>query len=554
MWTPINTLASAIGAHIGFHPNRHGFTPFDIKKGGYEGVQNAKAVLGAAGDIGLGLSPLPSLLTDNRLVALYGESFKLGRNGFNESQSSKNPTGGWLFNSISLGGTNSVYGLIPNGKFPYRNEDTRDEKIVYKPNIIVERDRTKYYKTKYSPYTIFNQYGRESEAGIIIKADNKNSTDQQANHPIKSPKKAGKISDTERLFGLFKKLQPGASDDSKYAFGGGGIPKEDDNGATLIARNALGQDIGYTRDAGETITQYETIAYGNLPDRVAGDVEFHDFRSLLTETPDDPKTNESKRAKNANYKEHNINKRVGFGDTGRVANGEDRIRWWNTSPKSEGFLNRFDKVNAAEVGAAEVNDLVHLWFRADGGQKVQFRGTVSGITDTFAPSWNAVKYNGRADQAYNYSTFERSLSFSFKVMATSRVEMKPIWNKLSYLSTMTMPKYGGDSGYQGTLIYFRLGSLYNNKLAFIESLTYSISDEVAWEISPKGTDNPLGEIPKMVDVSIGLKILGNSRPAVGESSGVYEANFLTKSEELRAEEQSEQLEDSFEDTEQEAEL
>ena len=565
MWTPINTLASAIGAHIGFHPNRHGFTPFDIKKGGYEGVQNAKAVLGAAGDIGLGLSPLPSLLTDNRLVALYGESFKLGRNGFNESQSSKNPTGGWLFNSISLGGTNSVYGLIPNGKFPYRNEDTRDKTIVTKPNIIVERDRTIYYKTKYSPYTIFNQYGRESEAGIIIKAPN--STDQQANHLINSPSEDDQIFDTERLSGLFKYGQPGKSDDSIYAFGGGGIPKEDVKGATLIARNALGQDIGYTRDAGETIRSYETIAYGNIPNRVAGETSDIDFRSLLTgnendrslgNSKDDPKIDTTK----------NIATRVGFQNPGAIGISENRTDWGNTDSTANGFLNRFDKVNAAEQGADVEADLVHLWFQipktttrktkqVDSGKvddpktkgideskkykfiesdadfkdrlaevikegRVQFRGTVSGITDTFSPSWNAIKYNGRADQAYQYSTFERSLSFSFKVYATSRSEMKPIYKKLAYLASMTMPQYGGSHGYNGALIRFRLGDLFRNRQAFIESLSYSMSDDTPWDIDID-KDNPLGELPMGIDVSIGLKILG-SKPHVG--ARVYDASFM----------------------------
>ena len=161
-----------------------------------------------------------------------------------------------------------------------------------------------------------------------------------------------------------------------------------------------------------------------------------------------------------------------------------------------------------------------MWFQADGGQKVQFRGTAKGITETFSPSWDSVKYNGRADQAYKYTTFERSVSFNFQAYATSRIEMKPMWKKLQYLSTMTMPQYGGEDGYQGTLITFRLGSLYNGKLAFIESLSYTMSDETPWEISMLDSENPLGELPMGVDISIGLKILGSNRPQL--ASAVYD--------------------------------
>ena len=219
-----------------------------------------------------------------------------------------------------------------------------------------------------------------------------------------------------------------------------------------------------------------------------------------------------------------LDTRVNFGNPGRrVPSGgiliENRVDWANTDPKNKEFLNRFDKVNASEVGAKEeVNDLIHLWFKAEGGSRVQFRGTVAGITDTFSPSWDSVKYNGRADQAYQYKTFERSLSFTFKVYATSRIEMMPIYKKLSYLASMTMPQYHGSVGYNGTLLKFRLGSLFQNHLAFIESLSYSMSDETPWDIA---LDNKVGELPMGIDVSIGLKILpktGTQVPKLGSKN------------------------------------
>jgi len=83
--------------------------------------------------------------------------------------------------------------------------------------------------------------------------------------------------------------------------------------------------------------------------------------------------------------------------------------------------------------------------------------------------------------------------------------MMPIYKKLSQLSKMTMPVYNGDPGYSGQLIKFRLGSLFNERQAFIESLSYSMSDEAPWDLA---LDNKVGELPMGIDVSIGLKILG----------------------------------------------
>ena len=254
----------------------------------------------------------------------------------------------------------------------------------------------------------------------------------------------------------------------------------------------------------DLIKSYETVAYGNTPTRrVTG---FNDFRENLN-------TDYGKKIytkQNNDYSTQNINARVNFNDPGKV--GVDRSKWSNLDKTQN--ENRYDIVNAANIGES-YNDLVHFWVRPSGGSIIQFRGTVSGVTETFSPSWTDIKYNGRADTGKKYESFGRTVSFNFRVAATSRVEMKPIWQKLQRLATMTMPQYGGSNGYKGTLVRFRLGQLYFGKLAFIDSLSYTISDEASWEISPLGTTDSIGELPKVIDVSIGFTILDDITPRYG---------------------------------------
>jgi len=88
---------------------------------------------------------------------------------------------------------------------------------------------------------------------------------------------------------------------------------------------------------------------------------------------------------------------------------------------------------------------------------------------------------------------------------------------LGRLASMTMPTYGDSAGYQGSIIKFRLGNLYVDELAYIDSLSYSMSDEAPWDISLKGSDNFIGELPMGIDVSITLKILGKEQPKYGMS-------------------------------------
>jgi hypothetical protein len=76
---------------------------------------------------------------------------------------------------------------------------------------------------------------------------------------------------------------------------------------------------------------------------------------------------------------------------------------------------------------------------------------------------------------------------------------------------MTMPKYG-TNGYQGILMDFTLGSMYVDQLTFIDSLSYTYSDEVPWDIDMGAS---MG-----VDVSIGLKLLANEKPKY--SNKVYD--------------------------------
>ena len=161
-----------------------------------------------------------------------------------------------------------------------------------------------------------------------------------------------------------------------------------------------------------------------------------------------------------------------------------------------------------------VNDFVHMFFawdndagRQDSKSIVQFRSTISGLTETLSPTWNGIKYPGRADKSYMYEEFERTLSFNFKVYAESRGEFEIIWRKLNELQQMTYPSVGRGT-YTGTICYFRLGHLYGNGInghpSLITSLTYTFPDDLGWETNQDGT---LFEAPLGVDVSISLTLL-----------------------------------------------
>ncbi len=518
VWTPVNMLAAIGGQHIGLKPMRAGLIPLDdptTKYGtilkGYEVAENAGFLAKKAATI---------LAQYDTLDIVYGKTVK----GFNF----KNGIG-HTWKSDKQGGFNSLYGINITGPSEHRryvntfanqSKDNADEKAKYKQKF---NPLTATMKTgDVSLRDTYVQEGSTFEPGEtpigkdiveeIGSVDKVSGTDYLKRRYFDSNEQenpddfAGRKYDNEVPY-RFTQTTPSEGTVDDFA-------KETDLGLNAnnlpasFLNNKIRTEDGDPHnlekkgsDTELTIRDYETIAYGNIPKRGTND-GLIDFRSLLT-------GNEKKRSEISNYKENRLEVKSGFNTPGLV--GADRTDYTKDT-------TRFDAVQALRPVATKAelkNDLVKFYLQPiskkdTGDEFYQFRGTVNGITETFSPSWDSLKFSGRADQGYKYSSFERSVSFNFKMWATSRTEMKPMYEKLEALSTFTMPLYRGSKAYQGILVKMTLGDLYVDKLTFIESLSYSFPDEAPWDVNLDGSD--LGVRPMGIDISIGFKILDDVRP------------------------------------------
>ena len=503
IWTPINTLAATLGGFAGLHPNRHGITPFNLTKGTYSEVLDAKRIL-HIDDLTLKNGP-----ASNRLVNKWNKEFEQLPNGDVKDKGDGSKLLDKLKNAFS-GGPNSLYGLgdfapnqstentIPNAQ-PGELGRTYNQKTQYNsnnagPNLSgikgnpFEPDKTTLGEsigptTDVSKPEYFDKIYENSVKPIV--GDKNFRYDFYGK--LYNEKSPYRFSDTTKSSGSLKEF----ADNTILGLNANNLPGSFLNNE--IKTDGQSHKIELLSDKTDKIKNYETIAYGKIPDR-SPDKGTIDFRSLLT-------GDEGKRADNpfTDYQNKNIHTRVGFP---HYRAGRD-------------LTNHSDGVNADPITSSGIgqikNDLVKLIIKGE-GEAVQFRGTAKGITETFSPSWDASKYNGRADQAYMMTTFERSLSFNFQVYATSRDDMIPMYKKLQRLGTMTMPSKYSNNGYQGTLTRLTLGDLYKDKISFIESLSYTVPDELPWDINMDGF---LKELPMGIDVSIGFKLLGNSKPKLG---------------------------------------
>ena len=163
-----------------------------------------------------------------------------------------------------------------------------------------------------------------------------------------------------------------------------------------------------------------------------------------------------------------------------------------------------------------------------------FRGYLSGIGDTFSPSWSEQGYIGRSDKNYIYQGADRSIALNFKLAAQTAQELDSIYYKLNKLTGLVYPEYMADHWIQTggvktadgnsiptfktrmkpPLARMRVGDLYGNPkgatrdgiLGFLGSLSYAFPDESPWE-TRHGQ-----RVPKMIDVTVDWKVIHEQVP------------------------------------------
>lgn len=214
---------------------------------------------------------------------------------------------------------------------------------------------------------------------------------------------------------------------------------------------------------------------------------------------------------------------------GRISDGyrENRINAGtpgnltiNVKGKNEKTYNIFqdatiDKVNALDIyqsnlveGNSVNRDLIKFYFdviKPDSPpHRVVFRAFLDDFSTNFSGNWNKFNYAGRGEPFFTYDSFDRTISFSFKIAAQSRHEMRPLYRKLNYLASTTAPTYSDNGRMRGTFIRANIGSLISNTPGFFNSININWNKDYPWEIamdSPEGgADSDMIVVPHVLDV------------------------------------------------------
>jgi len=487
VWTPLNLLLAVGGQHFGLHPKRHGLLDFgQTENGTYENI---------------GTTGYKTELENIRNTSI----FSLDKGEIAVLKSDKR--GGW----------DSIYGINIAGPSTIRtstNTFNNPEKTYGEQTAMTERGLPAFVQ-KYNPF-----FKTTPKSSFVLLSNPKPIRVVENPNPplIQIPIAPGKrvIGSNDTFEDTYGKSVP-ITDDEKLKFGL--TAKSYDEGKT--PQSGYQQMWEGTADytnlkkingiEGEEVLSYAKIkgfADANGDDKIHKD-SHHDFRTKYVSNKDENigKKNKYRKQLRLNNKDELVTDEE-FNNYYKSKNIKDHLGLGN----SDTTIGIRDKIPDKEGKFEDNPDLIKLIFQtnSEAGKptRIQFRGTVNSISETFSPNWTDIKYSGRAENAYIYDTFGRELNFGFRVYAYSVSELVPMWKRLEALGKMTMPTYIPGNGYHGNITKFTLGRMYVDFPALISTLQYSVLDEFTWEIGLNNGSNS-NVLPMGVDVTIGLKLLNH---------------------------------------------
>ena len=196
---------------------------------------------------------------------------------------------------------------------------------------------------------------------------------------------------------------------------------------------------------------------------------------------------------------------------GDARNAQPIINIDTTGPIPDSVTRDMIKFNIQVIDPADPNSAELLVFRA----------YLDDVSDDYTANYSDYKYNGRAEKFYIYNSFDRSISFNFRIQAQSRQEMKPLYQKLNYLVAQTAPQYS-NGRMRSKFNRLTIGDWCNEVPGFFTNIGLSWKGAYSWEIDSEettGTDKlRMNQLPHQLDVKCTYKPIHDFAPENSQSS------------------------------------
>ncbi len=147
---------------------------------------------------------------------------------------------------------------------------------------------------------------------------------------------------------------------------------------------------------------------------------------------------------------------------------------------------------------------------------IVMRANITGLQDGYSNATENISYNGRGDDLYLYAGgFKREVNFTFLSVPQSRGEMKSIYQKLNYLTSVLAPNYKNQQ-MRGNIVKLTVGDYIYRQPAVIKGLTLAPIPDSTWEIAmddpENGVDSEMYELPHVIEGNISFQMIHNFLP------------------------------------------
>ena len=260
-------------------------------------------------------------------------------------------------------------------------------------------------------------------------------------------------------------------------------------------RTTRQQRFGYTNDFRET----KNFINEDLLARQATVLASSDYTTLNLEKRIGVSRARTKAERKANPNYYN--------DVVGTADKINKISLFYTDSLKTLTLQNLKDANGIEVG--NIRDMIKFRIKSydndsanTAGVYMVFRAYINNIKRGIQSKWNPYNYVGRGESFYLYDGFTETISFQFTIMASSRSEMKPLYQKLNYLISTLTPDYNKQNRMRGNISELTIGDFIKYQPGVITSLDIIVDEDANWEIAidepEAGNDSSMHELPHML--------------------------------------------------------
>lgn len=282
-------------------------------------------------------------------------------------------------------------------------------------------------------------------------------------------------------------------------------------------------------------TQAATVGKDNVPENEYVLGSNFDFREYKNSLINNSVSTSATKLPYSNYEKYNLERRVGVARVrtpkqrisySSQADTADRINkislfYSNNPAGNDSNVNELIDVNGEKVTKDTIRDIVKFRIKVydndrnldpkgtNYGVFIIFRSYINNIKRSVISKWDAYKYVGRGESFYAYDGFTENITISFTIAASSREEMKPLYQKLNYLMSTLTPDYSSSGLMRGNISELTVGDFILYQPGIITNFDIIIDEDSNWEIALQependafGTDSDMHELPQLLKCTL----------------------------------------------------